>query len=253
MDGYTGWEHPISVVPLYSDAVQFFAQAGTVYSNPFMFDSPTAANIEYWYAESDVWLHEKQRRWMPWRMTAFLRRRMLRPETDYSYPLIAQGLADIVTAGGAGALGGHGEHHGTSMHWEIWMAASGLGPLGALRMASWGGAYFLGAEQDIGSLEAGKLADLLVLRSSPLEDIRNTMDIEYVMQHGVLYEGRYPRRSVARDPPLRARTTGWTRTPRPPTTCRWMRGSGGEEGDPHCQEHPICRAAGPGHRLLSRF
>ena len=37
-------------------------------------------------------------------------------------------------------------------------------------------------------LEPGKLADLLVLRSNPLDDIRNTMDIEYVMQHGVLYE-----------------------------------------------------------------
>ena len=188
MDGYTGWEHPISVIPLYSDVARFFGQAKTVYSNPFMFDSPTAANIEYWYAESDVWKDEKQRRWMPWRMTTFLRRRTLRPETDYSFPLIAQGLADILAAGGNGALGGHGEHHGTSIHWEIWMASTGLGPLLALKTATLGGARFLGADEDLGSVEPGKLADLLVLGSNPLDDIRNTMDIVYVMQAGVLYE-----------------------------------------------------------------
>ncbi len=188
MDGYTAWEHPLSVIPIYSDVAKFFGQAGTVYSNPFMFDSPTAANIEYWYAESDVWMHEKQRRWMPWRMTTFLRRRTLRPETDYSFPLIAQGLADILAEGGRGALGGHGEHHGASFHWEIWMASAALGPLGAIRTATLGSAYFLGADVDLGSLESGKLADLLVLRSNPLDDIRNTMDIEYVMQGGILYE-----------------------------------------------------------------
>ena len=188
MDGYTGQEHPLSVIPLYSDVANFFGQAKTVYSNPFMFDSPTAANIEYWYAESDVWKQKMQRRWMPWRMTTFLRRRTLRPETDYSFPMIAQGQADIIAAGGNGALGGHGEHHGTSIHWEIWMAAAGHGPLGALRTASLGGAYFLGAEEDLGTLEPDKLADLIVLNSSPLDDIRNTMDALYVMKGGVLFE-----------------------------------------------------------------
>ena len=188
LDGYTGWEHPLSVIPLYGDVARFFAQAGIVYSNPFIFDSPTAANVEYWYQESDVWRHEMQRRWMPWRMTTFLRRRTLRPETDYSFPLIAQGLADILAAGGSGALGGHGEHHGTSIHWEIWMAASGLGPLEALRTATLGGARFLGADRDLGSIEPGKLADLLVLGSDPLDDIRNTVDLDYVIQAGVLYQ-----------------------------------------------------------------
>ena len=188
MDGYTGQEHPLSVVPLYSDVANFFGQAKTVYSNPFMFDSPTAANIEYWFAESDVWKQKMQQRWMPWRMTTFLRRRMLRPETDYSFPLIAQGQADIIAAGGNGALGGHGEHHGTSIHWEIWMAARGHGALGALRTASLGGAYFLGADEDLGTLEPGKLADLIVLNSNPLDDIRNTMDAQYVMKGGVLFE-----------------------------------------------------------------
>ncbi len=188
MDGYTGWEHPLSVIPLYSDVAQFFGRSQTVYSNPFMFDSPTAANIEYWYAESDVWRQEKQRRWMPWRMTTFLRRRMLRPETDYSFPMIAQGMADIIAAGGSGALGGHGEHHGTSIHWEIWMASTGLGAYGALQAATIGGARFLGADADLGTLEVGKLADLLVLSSDPLDNIRATMDIEYVTQNGIVYE-----------------------------------------------------------------
>ena len=189
MDGYTGWEHPLSVIPLYSDAARFFAASGIVYSNPFIFNSATSWNIEYFYGESDVWKASKQRRWMPWRMTTFLRRRMLRPDTDYSFPLIAQGLADILAEGGHGALGSHGEHHALSMHWEIWMAASALGPLEALKAASLRGAYFLGAQEDLGSLEPGKLADLIILNSNPLDDIRNTEDILYVMKGGVLYEG----------------------------------------------------------------
>ena len=117
-----------------------------------------------------------------------LQRRTLRPQTDYNFPLIAQGLADIIAEGGYGAIGSHGEHHGLAPHWEVWMAASAMGPLGALKVASLHGARFLGADQDIGSLENGKLADLIVLNSNPLDNIRNTLDMRYVMKGGVLYE-----------------------------------------------------------------
>jgi hypothetical protein len=189
MDGQTAWEHPLSYVPLYSDVAKFFGQAKAVYSPTFVVAGPGPWNIEYFYAESDVWKDPKQRRWMPWRMTAgHLRRRTLRPDTDYSFPLIAQGLADIIAEGGYGAIGSHGEHHGPDAHWEIWMAASAMGPLEALRLASVHGAYFLGALEDIGTIESGKLADLLVLNSNPLDNIRNTMDILYVMKGGILYE-----------------------------------------------------------------
>ena len=68
------------------------------------------------------------------------------------------------------------------------MAASAMGPLGALKLASLQGAYFLGVQEDLGSIEVGKLADLLVLGSNPLDDIRNTTDIRYVMQGGILFE-----------------------------------------------------------------
>ena len=68
------------------------------------------------------------------------------------------------------------------------MTASALGPMGALEVASRHGAYFLGAEEDIGSLEVSKLADLIVLNKNPLDDIENTLDMLYVMKGGILYE-----------------------------------------------------------------
>lgn len=68
------------------------------------------------------------------------------------------------------------------------MAASALGPMGALEIASAHGAYFIGRSADLGSIEVGKLADLIVLNSNPLDNIRNTMDIRYVMKGGVLYD-----------------------------------------------------------------
>ncbi|HXV62762.1 MAG TPA: amidohydrolase family protein [Vicinamibacteria bacterium] len=189
MDGQTAWEHPMSYMPIYGDAAKFFGLAGAVYSPTFIVGGPGPWNEEYFFQKYDVWKDEKQRRWLPWRqLVPHTRRRMLRPETDYSFPLIAQGLADIIEQGGHGAIGSHGQQHGIAPHWEVWMAASALGPMGALHIATADGAHFLGAEQDLGSLEAGKLADLIVLGSNPLDAIENTLDMLYVMKGGVLYE-----------------------------------------------------------------
>ena len=69
----------------------------------------------------------------------------------------------------------------------LWMAASAMGNHGALDVASRQGAYFLGASEDIGTIEVGKLADLIVLNSNPLEDIHNTLDMRYVVKGGVMY------------------------------------------------------------------
>jgi Tol biopolymer transport system component len=189
MDGQTGWEHPIAYVPLYADATKFFGLAKAVYSPTLVVGGPGPWNIEYWFQESDLWKDEKQRRWFPWRMLVpHTRVRTLRPVTDYSFPLIAQAMADIIAAGGYGAIGSHGEHHGVAAQWEVWMGASALGNHGALEVASLHGAHFLGASQDLGSLKEGKLADLLVLDANPLDDIKNTAKMRYVMKGGVLYD-----------------------------------------------------------------
>jgi hypothetical protein len=188
MDGQTGFEHSFEEMPMYSDGAKFFGQAKATYSPTMVVSGPGASNIDYWFQESDVWKDAKQRQWFPWRMLVPQTRvRRLRPATDYSYPLVAQAMADVIKEGGYGALGSHGEHHGIAPHWEVWMGASALGNHGALEVASLHGAIFLGAQQDLGSIEVGKLADLMVLNSNPLVDIKNTVDAKYVMKGGHLY------------------------------------------------------------------
>lgn len=188
MDGHTGWEHTLPFDPIYADMTAFYGKANAVYTPTWVVVGNGPGNLEKYFAEKNVWQDKKQQIWMPWRMLTFLRRRTLSPETDYNYPLIAQAAADIVAEGGHAAIGGHGEHHGLAPHWEIWMASEAFGNMGALEVATKGGAYFLGAIEDVGTLEKDKLADLLILNSNPLENIRNTEDIEYVMKGGTLYE-----------------------------------------------------------------
>ncbi|MDH3224800.1 MAG: amidohydrolase family protein, partial [Gemmatimonadota bacterium] len=190
MDGQTGFEHPLTYLPLYRDVSTFLGMAGATYSPTFIVGGIGPWNEEYFFAESEVWMSEKQQSWLPWRQVIpHMRRRWIRPDTDYSFPFIAQGMADVIEAGGVGAIGSHGQAHGIGSHWEIWMAASATGPMGALEVASLHGARFLGAEQDLGSIEVGKLADLIVLNSNPLDDIRNTTDIQYVVQGGIVRDG----------------------------------------------------------------
>ncbi len=189
MDGQTGFEHSFSEVPMYSDGAKFFGKAGATYSPTLVVAGPSAWSIEYWFQQSDVWKDPKQRRWFPWRaLIPPTRVRWTRPETDYSYPIVAQAMADIIAEGGWGAVGSHGEHHGIAAHWETWMGASALGNHGALEVASLHGAHFLGVDKDLGSIEVGKLADLVVLNSNPLDNIKNTLDSKYVMKGGKLYD-----------------------------------------------------------------
>lgn len=71
------------------------------------------------------------------------------------------------------------------MHWELWLLQSGGMPThDALRAATIVGAEAIGLATDIGSLEVGKLADLIVLDRDPLVDIRNSNSVGMVMVGG---------------------------------------------------------------------
>jgi imidazolonepropionase-like amidohydrolase len=69
-------------------------------------------------------------------------------------------------------------------------AQGGMTPVEAIRAATINGAKYLGLDDDLGSIEAGKLADLIVLSRNPLDDIRNTESLDLVMKNGRLYEAR---------------------------------------------------------------
>ena len=191
LDGQTGWEHPLTYVPLYEDAAKFLrahqdrlfdhlrggrplrVERGVLLAGDAELAGSQAAALAS-LADAD---------------TATPGAVPLRPETDYSFPLLAQGLADIIAEGGSGAIGAHGQHHGIGSHWEIWMAEAAMGPLGALDLASRQGAAYLGLEHELGTVEDGKLADLVVLDENPLEDIRATTAIHLVIKDGRIYDG----------------------------------------------------------------
>lgn len=123
-------------------------------------------------------------------MTMLRRRGQWFTPEEYGFKGIAEGAAKIVRAGGRVGLGGHGQMQGIGCHWELWaLQSGGMTPMEALRCATIFGAEAIGLTQDVGSLEVGKLADLVVLDQNPLADIRNTNTIRFVMKNGELYEG----------------------------------------------------------------
>ena len=125
----------------------------------------------------------------------------------------------MVGAGGRVGLGSHGEVQGIGVHWELWMLGSGgMSNHDVLRAATLNGADAIGLAKDIGSLEVGKMADLQVLDKNPLDDLKNSIDIAYVMKNGRLYEAAtlnevWPR---ARALP----TQWWWRVEPPPAPAR---------------------------------
>ncbi len=87
------------------------------------------------------------------------------PKERFWHPVYAEGSADIQRAGGYVTSGEHGEQPGIGTHWDIWTFADAMTEMEALYTATVAGAHFLGAEDQIGSLKAGKLADLVVLNN----------------------------------------------------------------------------------------
>ncbi len=192
MDGYAGIEHTLPIAPMYKDAVQLFAQSGTTWTPTLLvqYGGPWAEN--WWYEHYDILSDAKLTRFTPF--SELERRALRRPQwfrdSEYSFKLFAEQAKKVVEAGGRVGLGGHGQLQGLGVHWELWnIASGGMKPMDALRVATVYGAESIGLLKDLGSIEAGKLADILVLDGNPLTDIKNTNTIRYVMKNGRMYDG----------------------------------------------------------------
>ena len=191
-DGYSGQEHSFPIAPLYKDVTLFTAKTKTFYTPTILvaYGAPWSEN--YWFETESPATDAKLRKWVPWELLDGMVRR--RPQwflpEEYGHALIAKGVTDVVRAGGRAGLGSHGQLQGLGAHWETWnLASGGLTPHETLQVITMHSAEAIGLQQDVGSLEAGKLADLIVLDRNPLENIKNTNSIRYVMKNGELYEG----------------------------------------------------------------
>lgn len=191
-DGFSGHEHSLPIQPLYKDVVQFVAKTGTFYTPTTLvaYGAPWSEN--YYFESTDIHGNEKVRRFIPHELidTMVKRRGQWFLPSEYGHVGLAKACADIVRAGGRVGLGGHGQFQGLGCHWELWnLQSGGMTTLEALRVATLFGAEAIGLQQDVGSIEAGKLADLIVLDKNPLLDIHNTNSIRFVMKNGQMFEG----------------------------------------------------------------
>jgi imidazolonepropionase-like amidohydrolase/Tol biopolymer transport system component len=219
-DGYAGLEHSLPISPFFADVVGLGAASGITYTPTLIVSYGGPVGRQHYLTNgTSLDADPRLRRFTPheeldsWRNTDWHR------EDQYVFPLHAKQLTRWVAGGGKVGLGSHGEVQGIGVHWELWMMASGgMAPHAALRAATIDSADAIGFGKELGSLEVGKLADLLVIDANPLDDIRNTARIAQVMKNGRLYDAATLDETYPRQKPLGPQWWWKLEPPAPVTT-----------------------------------
>ncbi|NJL26529.1 MAG: amidohydrolase family protein [Thermoanaerobaculia bacterium] len=190
VDGHTGIEHAVPIVTGYSDMVQLWSQTQVGYTPTLGVAYGGLSGENYWYDRTEVWKDEHLMRFTP-RFVVEPRaiRRTTAPDEHYNHIRVAQFAKQLRDQGVSVQLGAHGQRAGLAAHWEMWMLEQGgFSPWEALRAATIDGAWYVGLDKDLGSLEKGKLADLFIVDGNPLEKLRGSENVVYTMLGGRLYD-----------------------------------------------------------------
>jgi Tol biopolymer transport system component/imidazolonepropionase-like amidohydrolase len=202
VDGHTGVEHSIPVGNAYEDVMQLWSKSRAGYTPTLIVGYGGLWGESYWYAKTNVWEDQRLTTFVPRRIIdSRARRRTLAPDDEWNHINNARIAKRLLDRGVSVQLGAHGQREGLGAHWELWMfTQGGMTPLEAIRSATLNGAHYLGLDHDIGSLEQGKLADLIVLDADPLENIRNSESVRYTVVNGRIFDaatmneiGNHPR------------------------------------------------------------
>lgn len=192
LDGHTTIEHNLPIAPLYDDVIQLWKNAKTAYTPTLIVNYAGVSGEYYWYQHTNVWEKERLLRFTPRSVIDTRSRyRTMLPEEEYEngYITTSQSAKKLLDQGVKVNMGAHGQIQGIGAQWEIWMMQQGgMTNLQALQTATSNAAYSLGLDKWVGSLEPGKLADLIVMDKNPLENIRNTESIRYTMVNGRLFD-----------------------------------------------------------------
>lgn len=192
LDGHTTIEHNIPIATVYDDVIKLWAASKTAYTPTLIVSYGAVSGEYYWYQHTNVWEKQRLLKFTPRSVIdPRSRHRTMLPEEEYEngFIRVSNAVRKLSNAGVNVNMGAHGQLQGLGAHWETWMLnMGGMSKMQTLYCATINGARTLGMDKYIGSLETGKLADLIILDKNPLEDIYNTESVHYTMVNGRLYE-----------------------------------------------------------------